>query len=285
LDSSDRNPEAVIMKRATLVTVSALFLAAPVAQAAPPPAAWSWTGFYLGGNAGYTWGHSNYSLNYANTGLGVPPDFSDTFPPIQATPRAAGTGSLSPNGAIGGVQAGYNVQFNQVVLGVEADFSVSGLGQSSTLNTAFPSGFANIFSGFPITVNTSIQNPWLMTLRPRLGWAMDRSLFYVTGGLAVGQVKFSQVNEWQSSLGTVVDMAAINRTKTGWTVGGGLEQALNNNWSVRAEYLYTDLGSVSSTTLINVDPAVIGGASTTFFHKADLITNTVRVGVVYNFAN
>jgi outer membrane immunogenic protein len=154
---------------------------------------YSWTGLYVGGNIGYTWGRSDYRLAYPSNGA-APPDFSVLFPQIQAAPAIAGTGSLSPNGVIGGFQGGYNAQFNMFVVGFEVDLSASGLKKTSILNTIFPPGLGNVFSGQPLNVTTSIQNTWLATFRPRLGLAVDRALFYVTGGLAVGDVKYLQIN-------------------------------------------------------------------------------------------
>jgi outer membrane immunogenic protein len=279
-----------IIAAVSSVALAQIASAADLPRKAPPqapPAAFSWTGWYVGGNVGYTWGHSDYSLDYANTGIGVPPDFSLAFPSIQAAPRAAGTGSLSPDGVIGGLQAGYNAQFGQMLLGIEADISASGLRESSTFNTTFPAGFANIYSGFPINVTTSIKNTWLATFRPRLGWALDRTLFYVTGGLAVGQVKYEQTNNWQNSFpganGNIFDVVSISKTKAGWTVGGGVAHAFNDNWSIRAEYLYTDLGTVSSQTLTAIDPG-LSPTLTAFSHAANLTTNTVRIGFDYKFS-
>ena len=247
---------------------------------APPP--FSWTGFYVGGNVGYAWGKSDYSLTYPTNGA-APPDFSTAFPVIQAAPGIAGTGSLSPKGFVGGIQAGYNFQSGGIVFGFEADFSGSSLKKTSVLNTIFPPGLGNVFSGQPLNVTTSIQNDWLATIRPRLGVAVDRALFYVTGGLAVGDVKYSQSNNWQSTIpSNVTDVGSVSKTKIGWTAGAGAAYAFGNNWSVRAEYLYTDLGSVSTTNQVFVGGPANPPANT-FVHSANLRINTVRFGVDYKF--
>jgi outer membrane immunogenic protein len=170
------------------------------------------------------------------------------------------------------------------LVGIEADISGSGLKQTSILNTTFPTGTTNIFNGQPITVVTSIQNDWLATLRPRLGYVANHALFYVTGGLAVGDVKYSQINTWVNNTPSpiVTDVASVSRTAVGWTAGAGAAYAFTNNWSVRAEYLYTDLGNVGVATRVVID-SVIPTSITTLNHSANLTTNTVRVGLDYKF--
>ena len=247
----------------------------------PVAVPYNWTGWYVGGNVGYARARSDYDL-----------DYSDANAPfgggsLQTVPRTAGTGSLSRSGAIGGLQVGYNQQFNQLVLGLEADFSFSSLKSSSDFNGNFPNfpGCGSTFCGGAIAVTTSIQNDWIATLRPRLGVAVDRFLVYVTGGLAIGDLKFAQVNTWQHPLfpsGISSDVTSISKVNVGWTIGGGAAYTIDGKWSVRAEYLYTDLGSVSATTSTNIlAPAPF--TPSTFSHSADFRASTVRVGLDYKF--
>ena len=117
----------------------------------PVAVPYNWTGWYVGGNVGYARARSDYDL-----------DYSDANAPfgggsLQTVPRTAGTGSLSRSGAIGGLQVGYNQQFNQLVLGLEADFSFSSLKSSSDFNGNFPNfgGCGSTFCGGTIAVTTS----------------------------------------------------------------------------------------------------------------------------------
>ena len=276
--------------RDALVGIAVAMLAATPAMSADLPvkappivAVYNWTGFYVGGNVGYTWGRSDYGLSYPSNGA-APPDFSVAFPTIQAAPAIAGTGRLNPDGVIGGLQAGYNRQFGRFVAGIEVDVSASGLRKTSILNTTFPAGLGNVFSGQPLNVTTSIKNDWLATVRPRFGVAFDRTLAYVTGGVAVGGVSYFQSNNWLSNIPTnVTDVGAVSQTKWGWTVGAGLAHAFNDKWSVRGEYLYTDLGSVSVVTQTLVGGPAFPPANT-FTHTANLTTNTLRFGVDYKIA-
>src|SRR6185312_12047858 len=96
------------------------------------------------------------------------------------------------------------------------------------------------------TFTSSFKSDWLVTLRPRLGYAFDRLLLYATGGLAIANQKFSQSIVQLNT--PFVETGAVSRTSTGWTAGAGAEYALDNRWSLKAEYLYVDLGSVSFST-------------------------------------
>jgi len=149
------------------------------AFAAAPFNAYNWNGAYVGVNLGYQWG------------------------------KVTNWGGGEPKGVMGGGQIGYNWQFNQFVLGLEADV------QGSAAN--------DMFAPF------KFSNPWFGTVRGRAGYAMNNILLYVTGGLAYG--------------GGRVEFAGISETQThaGWTVGGGVEVGLTPNWTAKAEYLYVRL--------------------------------------------
>jgi outer membrane immunogenic protein len=130
---------------------------------------------------------------------------------------AAPTGNFSVNGPFVGGTIGYNVQTGAVVFGLEGDIDWSAMKGKTTVNCA---------------AGCETQNSWLATARGRIGYAFDRFLPYFTGGMAAGDVKAS-----------VPGFAGANKTRIGWTLGGGLEYAFVGNWSAKAEYLYADLGS------------------------------------------
>lgn len=126
----------------------------------------------------------------------------------------------------------------------------------------------------------SLDVDWLVTVRPKLGIVFGgTTLAYVTGGLAVGEVKGS----W-STLGTTgfSKSGSDSSTRPGWTIGGGLEHALTAHWSIKGEYLYTDLGTFRYDTVYN--------PGSTFTNppyresvKQDLTFSTVRGGLNYKF--
>jgi outer membrane immunogenic protein len=120
---------------------------------------------------------------------------------------------------------------------------------------------------------------WLATFRGRLGVAFDRVLFYGTGGLPVGKVSYSDFILYVSP-GGATNAAAASQTRTGWTADGGVEWALTSNWSVKAEYLYVDLGTTSYVSNNSI-PAVFSTVNWTYSHH--FTKNIARVGLNYRF--
>lgn len=194
--------------------------AAPVVYAP----AFTWTGFYAGLNAGVGFSQSNNTNVTVN---GVTTSYS----------------SGNNNGFVGGAQAGYNWQMGQIVFGGEADIQYADLGRKNSVGGFYYGGSSGNYFG---------------TVRARVGYAFDRALIYVTGGLAYGDVGGGISND----------------TKAGYTVGGGLEYAFTNNWTAKIEGLYVniDRGSgrfVAPTYVVNVDK------------NSDF--GVVRVGLNYKF--
>jgi outer membrane immunogenic protein len=230
---------------------------APVYKAPMVVSSYSWTGLYIGVNAGGAWGKSDITTFL--TGIfGV----NTTAVGIADSP------SLKPNGFTGGVQGGYNYQIGNIVLGIELDLNYLGLKDSLSGTFPYPG-----LGGGTFTVSNSVQTDWLFTARTRIGYAFDRALIYATGGLAVTNVRY---NESFNDVFATSENSSISANKTGWTAGGGLEYAMTNNWSAKAEYLYANFGSVNSAVhAIN--------APVTFHHEARLTTNIVRAGLNYKF--
>lgn len=233
--------------------------------AAPLATAPSWTGFYLGANVGYGW--SNTAVQIA----GTPPFDAFVGPAIDPTIAS------DPKGVLGGLQAGYNFQYDAIVLGVETDLDWSGIRKNQTDAHGDP--------GFPGTLFTTSGDQKLDlfgTLRGRLGWTFDNLLIYGTGGLAYGHASVSTTTGSTiagvfCSPGGFTDCTSgsSSKTLTGSTWGGGLEWNLGSNWSAKAEYLYYNLGSLSfiaPNTLNPVNP---------FHTSVDFKGNIVRVGLNY----
>jgi outer membrane immunogenic protein len=216
---------------------SPVYSKAPVAVPAP---IWSWTGFYVGA----TLGGAAERTNIANpTG--------NVFP--------AGTSFNSdPSGVIGGLEAGYNWQLNNLVLGIEGDISAAALGRTVVPPPAF-------FPGDTYTGNMSA----LGTVRGRIGLAFDRVLVYGTGGVAFASLK----DQYASQQFVFVDTASSSAT--GWVAGGGVEFAAWQNWTVKAEYLHVDFGSRSVTAM------GLAGIAYSFAFKDS--ADIGRVGINYKF--
>ena len=193
---------------------------------------YNWQGLYLGANAGYGWGSDN-----ASTFVG---------------PTTA-SGSVSPDGWLGGGQIGYNAQFNALVLGLEADLQGADISDTTALA-----------GGAFTQATTDIE--WFSTLRGRIGYAAGPALLYVTGGWAFADVSTSVSQT--TGVGSVA--MSSDDIKSGYTVGGGVEWAFAPNWSLKTEYLYVDLGEDSFSTPVG-----------TYTTETDF--HTARVGLNYRF--
>jgi outer membrane immunogenic protein len=171
-----------------IVTASAADMAYKAAPVPMAPAAFSWTGFYIGANVGGAWTPNNGGS-----------DFAPLFPPFIVLPPAVAIPTVIPgqlasltgdgrrSGVIGGGQIGYNWQVNQFVLGVEADAVGSGL-KGSTASASRTIG-APIFA-VPVTQTVTVDFghvEWMASFRGRAGFAVNQALFYVTGGAAVAE--------------------------------------------------------------------------------------------------
>jgi outer membrane immunogenic protein len=283
---------AAMKKPAIAIAVIALIgapaFAADMAVKAPPPApapaAYDWSGFYIGANAGYGWNDPTVAITP-----------NDNF--FAAVGNAAPFGPLAFNmsGAIGGFQAGYNWQWkSNWIVGIEADFDFSSVkGSASATST---------LAGASFVTSASQNHRWFGTLRPRIGYlANSQLMIYATGGLAYGRVTdavgiYSSTGigligfgapprDLNCSLGINPCLAGnSSRTDVGWTAGGGAEYAWTSHLSLRAEYLFVDLGR-DSLTVIATQPPVVPGRTTptlTASYSAAAF-NIVRAGINYKF--
>jgi outer membrane immunogenic protein len=270
------------------------------APVAPPPVAPLWTGFHVGLNAGGIWNNNN-SINLQAWPLAGQP--IQYWAPLNNTISSGSNG-----GFIGGGQIGYDYQANlasySIVTGIEADFqgtaSGSGNGSKSLINDG---PLVNALG--PMTTDTILNNingsanlSWIGTVRGRLGFLlMPNLLVYGTGGLAYGQVN---LNVNQSQFQNVVfpggsaGWAAFGNSNTsntlvGYSAGGGLEWMFMPNWSAKAEYLYYDLGNLSTNITTTAIPqgllAPLTSTQAWLSTRANTTVsgNIVRAGVNYHF--
>jgi outer membrane immunogenic protein len=251
-----------------------------VASAACPGC--NWGGFYLGANVGGSIGRdrTNDTVSLAPTApsAGVTNPISD----LSAT--------HSPAGVLGGGQIGFNWQINKWVLGVEGDWDWTS--QRDTIqNHSF---LASTVVVAPASLDYSDQQKikWLATARARLGWAQDCFLWYVTGGAAWGQVSSNYTFQatglnlgGTTVFGTGAASFSSSATKSGWTVGAGVETSLawmgvpTNRWSTKLEYLYVDLGTVSNT--FSVPLTTTPASAYTFAGSSRIQDHIVRFGLNY----
>jgi outer membrane immunogenic protein len=234
---------------AMAVTASAADM--PVRGPAMAPAPYvapifTWTGFYVGVNAGAAWhGNDNcpglYDYNYST---------------LQISHRVTAFGpacNSDDTAFTGGVQAGFNWQMGAVVFGLEGD--VNWVGNESKQRFA-NYGYAIGGTTYNYTLDGNPQSNMLGGIRGRLGWSFDRALIYVTGGAAFRSSGDAEGIFVYKSDGTLLATysSASNRNNVGWSLGGGLEWAFTNNVSFKIEYLHSqfDRGDGVYTTPVSV---------------------------------
>jgi outer membrane immunogenic protein len=297
---------------ASLLTTSALAadLPAKVYTKAPPPpvVVYDWTGFYIGGNVGYSWGRSSTTQSFTDgpTGTALLADSASRF---------------NLDGVIGGGQLGYNWQRDRWVFGLEADIqgsdekgsttavcpgnttvftpsggssTVAAVSSACSLGHAGDTNLGNV-NGQAVTSNLSEKIEWFGTVRGRIGATFTPTILaYVTGGLAYGEVRATDTvaganvtNPGGQGVngGTIVTPVAASfsnsNTRAGWTVGAGIEGAIGGNWTAKLEYLYIDLGNVSGSF---ITPVVSPSGNFVFANYNSHITdNVVRVGINYRW--
>ena len=204
----------------------------------------SWSGFYAGAHIGGAFGDLKITDEDGFT-------------------RSANAGEftrLDADGVFGGFTLGYNWHENRLLLGIEADFGSMVIGEQGLLNGTTANTAAGIHDG---TYGDA-------TLR--LGYAVNRGLIYAKGGVAF----FDGENEFHTQSGNYVTHSTTN-TFVGWTAGGGVEYALNPEWSLKTEYQYFDFGKE------NFSVVKAYGPSSAF--EEDLTVHTVKIGLNYHVGN
>lgn len=186
---------------------------APVMSAVPVA---NWSGFYIGGHAGYGWGDADYDLFAGNgyTPAGVAGSFSHTM-----------------DGFMGGGHLGFNWQMGAFVAGLEGSFTWSDLRRDNVASPFFPATDA-----FHTRLN------WVSTITPRIGFAANNWLFYVKGGVAFGDIETNIT----TALPSPVTTNSTSETRVGWTAGAGLEYAFTPNWIIGVEGNYYDFGTITT---------------------------------------
>lgn len=247
------------------------------AKALPIAQIGNWTGFYIGGNVGYAWGRyesSDAVGTIVNSNGG-------------SSPYGFNAVSGNGNGVSAGIQAGYNWQNEQAVLGVEADWQylASRVGTGNSAIAVIPAIGGN-FSG-----SVSVNTDWYATFRARVGYAFGPALLYATGGVALAQSKLNEnatgsipTSLFPFTLGPLGSMTATeSNVLVGYAVGGGLEYALGAGWSVKGEYLHMGFGTngYNLTGSLQTPSAQTGVITTHVDIKPSF--DIARVGVNYRF--
>jgi outer membrane immunogenic protein len=263
------------MQKILLASVAAAALAQQATAAdmpvkavrAPLVAAWSWTGFYAGVNGGYSWGRSATTATFTDI--------------VTGTTLATGTADFNLNGPLGGFQIGYNIQSGNMVWGLEADLQVTNQRGSADFICAAVTCAA---TGVPVTATLNQKLDWFGTVRGRLGMTFSPWMAYITGGLAYGRISSDGSISGANTNGVLVSTAFSNtQNNAGWVFGGGVEGQISGNWTLKAEYLYMDLGTVSTGTVATtISPPIradfLGGG-----FSSRVTDNIFRIGLNHKF--
>jgi len=225
-----------IILRQTGLALAAILAASLTAQAAELPVkapvhkvpVSDWTGLYLGVHLGAGWGWKDW------------------------TDVAGFSSTVDVDGLLGGFQAGFNYQVNGIVIGIEGDWSWSGIKGSEA------GGVAICTAAIPCDADVK----WLATLAGRLGFTWGPGLIYVKGGAAWARDQYEFVNA----------ALTASQTRAGWTAGLGLEYLLGRSWSAKIEYNYLDLGT--DVLSFNPGPVLI---------DIDQQLHAVKLGINYRF--
>jgi high affinity Mn2+ porin len=229
----------------------------------PVDAIWTWSGLYIGINAGYGFGRSQTDALFSDANI--------------SSPLLATSSSSRLDGLILGVQAGYNWQAGGWLFGLEADIQATSQHAGPTYvcpGAICNSTITNVDT--PVTVARDYKLDWFATVRGRVGASITPdAVIYATGGLAFAGI-------W--NVGTVLDSTAAvaplfdidQRTKAGWAAGAGIESHLAGNWTGKIEYLHLDFGSASTATAdyANATPIAVG-------INTRITNDILRLGVNY----
>jgi outer membrane immunogenic protein len=214
-----------------------------VTKAAPAVRSYGWQGAYIGGHVGWGFGAEKWT---------------DTFGDVAGI--AGSSLATRTNGFMGGVQAGYNFQSGRWVYGLEGQFSGSAIKGDDS-------------GSLPPAVGTfTSKNKWLASVTGRVGYALPRSLIYLKGGAA--WTDYSHDFRLDGAFGPIV-FPGTSGTRSGWTIGGGIERAIDDNWSIRSEYAFYDFGREAyNTAYTGFGPARM---------NVEQQIHTVTIGVNYRF--
>ena len=224
--------KTILLATAFILAPAGIASAADINETSPVAAEYDWSGLYAGVHFGYAAGKSDLSI-----------------------PTSAIEASLDPDGFIGGIHIGVNQEMaNRFVLGAEADIAYSNVDSLTT------------FAGAGALLKSELK--WSGSARLRAGYAFDRTMPYITAGVAAAKYEVTAV-----STGPGGTIPFHDETHIGWTAGAGVEHAFTDKWIARVEYRYTDFGSKPLSIAAGLGTAA----------DVDLQTHDIRAGLSYKF--
>jgi len=254
---------AAFIRAGILASACAAIVIAPsTSSAEEQTSSVNWDGQYVGVSAGLSRATAKPSVNAKGT------TYFNAIDQNQLDPLASH--NHKSTNFTGTLFGGFNRQVGNVVLGLEGDFSLVDFDEQHTVNNvAYTS-----LPGRRFSMTTDVEAKWMASLRPRLGYAQDKSLFFVSAGPALSRFKYNFTFADEAPRSTSVSK---NKLKVGVAAGLGYEYRFHDTWSLKAEYLFSDfnIGKASS--------ALTTSTADGFNHKVDFTTNHFRIGVVKAF--
>ena len=261
-----------------------LLLAAPDAKAGDiglAGSSYDWSGGYVGMNAGATFNNTEFKQNYSYAGQ------EDIGPEETALIDSLGSkNTADQTWFMAGVLAGYNWQYDNFVIGGEADFNY--LGISGTVKNNVSDVMSQVMTPENTTAADTIdyENNWYGTVRARMGYAMNNILVYGTAGLAYGEMDINQKLDATNGDEYAKWNAKTNGWNLGWVLGGGIEYGIDR-WTLGAEYQYVNLSSYewSSKADVNINDSTLNDdwGQVTEKGSADLAFSVARATLKYRF--
>jgi outer membrane immunogenic protein len=245
---------------------SAADLAVKAPYRAPPVSMWSWSGFYVGINGGYSTGADDYTQTIV------------AFPAPVTTITSFTNNTINPRGGLFGGQIGFNWQTGPIVFGVEGDWQWA----SQSATACGHLCFTQVIPGIgPVTAGTSVYQKLksFATARGRVGWANDGALFYITAGGAWARIDETDTITISPPLAS--QAASFSNTVSGVAYGAGIEMRLWAGWTGKLEYLHLDLSGTTNT--FAVVPPILPAASPFTTTTGRIRDDIIRVGLNYKF--
>jgi len=231
-----------------------------------------WDGFYTGLTAGYSATKFDMQSTTLLTSTGFNPG-AGTYWSNQTNAEnvsTSGSGSLFSNDTMAGAVFGYNLRIgNSQLTGVEFDLSALGANETTTRTTTYPSLPAR---NPQTTFNTNAENFGALAIK--YGTIVENTLFYVKAGPAMSKISFSS----NFSDGVASESNARSETKMGWMFGLGIEHKVQNNVSIKAEYIHANFGSISNTSN-NLSQTGINYSNQPFQSSLQVRLDILRIGV------
>jgi outer membrane immunogenic protein len=248
---------------------------------APAPAAYDWSGVYIGGHVGGGWQDTSFA------DPGALPILFNCCVTISSVNNPGPISDGRGSSFLGGVQAGWMYQVARLVVGADIDWSGTRLNSSGATSLTPADG-----SGFFANDTYSVRTNWTVTATTTVGIARDHWLFYGKAGAAFANDNYGiSIAGAGGQFGAATPFAfasSDSQTVVGWTVGTGVKWAVSDNWFVNAEYDYMDFGTKTPNLsgTFTASPASFGGFSgnSTFKPSYNQNLSEVKVGLNYKFS-